>query len=313
MDHGLVHLDDVPAREHEVGELRASRRRLAAAARGGSSPTHPGIGASEWVLPPGARSTPPHQHADEEELFFVTAGSGLSWQDGRTFAVSAGDCLLHRTDDPPHTLVAGPEGLSVLVFSEGSPTRLTLLPRTGQFWAGPRWLPTDSPQPFAAEAALPPLEVPAPEDARPPTIVSLADVPGQRHLRAGYGGLDRDLGRAAGRRSTGLHHVALDPGALSCPPHWHTAEEECFLVLDGDGEALLGDERLPLRAGSFLLREPGTGVPHALRAGSGGMTYLVFGTHRPHDLAVRPRSGTLVLGGLVFRAEPVDPWVGEPS
>ena len=39
---------------------------------------------------------PVHVHADEEELFYVLDGEGVSWQDGRAYAVRAGDCILHR-------------------------------------------------------------------------------------------------------------------------------------------------------------------------------------------------------------------------
>ena len=46
---------------------------------------------------------PVHVHADEEELFYVLDGEGLSWQDGRTYAVRAGDCVLHRPGAEAHT------------------------------------------------------------------------------------------------------------------------------------------------------------------------------------------------------------------
>ena len=40
---------------------------------------------------------PVHVHGDEEEIFFVLAGAGLSWQDGRDLSASApGDCIVHR-------------------------------------------------------------------------------------------------------------------------------------------------------------------------------------------------------------------------
>ena len=32
-----------------------------------------------------------------------------------------------------------------------------------------------------------------------------------------------------------MRHVELEPGALSGPPHRHSAEEEIFVVLDGEG------------------------------------------------------------------------------
>ncbi|MEA2306432.1 MAG: hypothetical protein QOH43_3712, partial [Solirubrobacteraceae bacterium] len=166
----LTHWDDVPERSYDDGELRGVRRRLAAAAGARE------IGLSRYDLPPGGRSMPAHVHADEEEIFFVLSGSGLSWQDGRTYAIGAGDCLVHLGEAEAHTLIAGPEGLSVLAFAEGSRTNLTWLPHAGVMWAGPRWVPVDAQHPFEAEVAAGPLDVPAPEARRPGSIVHLDDV-----------------------------------------------------------------------------------------------------------------------------------------
>lgn len=304
----LVHLDEVDAREHAIGDLRAARKRLGAAAGAQE------IGVSEWVLPAGARSTPPHVHADEEEFFYISAGGGLAWLDGTTYEVRAGDVLLHRCDAEAHTLIAGDEGLTFVAFAEGSRTSLTYLPRAKQFWAGKRWIPADAPHPFYADAELDPLDVPPPVAERPPTILRVEDVAPDVDERPGYRGGDRDLGKALGRRHAGLRHVTMQPGALSCPPHWHQQEEECFLVLDGDGEAWLDDERFALRPGSFLVRPPATGVAHALRAGDHGLAYLAFGQHRPSELVFYPRSGKVNMGGgILFRITPVDYWDGEPS
>jgi len=65
---------------------------------------------------------------------------------------------------------------------------------------------------------------------------------------------------------SGLRHAVIPPGRLNCPPHWHTGEEEIFVVLDGAGEALLGDETFPLDARRGARAPAGTGVAHALRA-----------------------------------------------
>lgn len=302
----LVHVDDVPASEHAFGELRARRTRLAAAA--GATE----IGVSRWELPPGARSTPPHVHSDEEEIFYVLRGSGLVWLDGTTYAIAAGDALLHRTGEEAHTLIAGDDGLDVLAFSEGSRTRITFLPRTGQFWLGARWVPADSPHPYKADAALGPLEVPAPSPERPPTILHVDAVERESLVREGYDLDEANLGIALGRRTTGLRHDRLRPRTKSCPHHWHQIEEECFYVLEGSGEAVLGEARFALRPGSFLLRPPGSRVAHHLLAGDDGMTYLAYGTHRPNEICFYPDSSKLLVGDVLLRVDPVDDyWAGE--
>ena len=132
----VVHLDDVPAEAIDRAVLRGTRWRVgpvAGCAR---------VGLSRYRLGPGERAMPVHVHADEEELFVVLAGAGLSWQDGGAWAVTAGDVVLHRAGGAAHTIVAAEaEGLDVLAFGSGSPTGLTWLPRAGAFWAGPHWVP----------------------------------------------------------------------------------------------------------------------------------------------------------------------------
>ena len=304
----IGHIGDARREVIDHGDLQGERRRLAPE----FAPL--AIGCSAYKQDPGERAMPVHVHADEEELFYVTAGSGLSWQNGSTHRVHTGDLIVHPANAEAHTLIAGEEGIEVLVFASGSPTRMTWLPRAQAWWMGPRWLPHDGPNPFKLELAAGPLELPAPAPLaeRPSTIVSLAEVEAEPYAHGSYAGLDTDLGRAAGSKLSGLRHAILAPGKASCPAHWHTAEEELFVVLAGAGEVELGEERFPLTPGSLVGRPPGSGVEHLLRAGPEGLTYLAYGTRAIGDLCHYPRSGKLNLGGgVVVRAQAVGYWDGE--
>ncbi len=300
----LVHVDDVDVSERSKGELQ-SRRQLLGEAAGATL-----IGVSRWQIVPGMRSTPAHVHADEEEIFYVLGGSGLSWQDGKTYAVGPGDCLTHRVNAEAHTLIAGDDGLDVLAFASGSETNITYLPRAGVFWLGAHWIPADAPHPFKAELAAGPIERPEPEAQRPPTIVALADAEDERDDEPGYEGSWRTLAPLA--RKSGINHVVLEPGALSCPPHVHYAEEEAFYVLDGTGKLWLDDERHAVRAGSFVVRPPGTRVAHAFEAGPDGLTFLAYGHQIPGEAVYYPRSKKLLLAGQRFRVEHLEYYDGEP-
>jgi uncharacterized cupin superfamily protein len=166
----------------------------------------------------------------------------------------------------------------------------------------------------------PPLEWPEPEAERPETIVNVADV--EAEVRGGR--RRRFLGSEAGSRWTGLTHIELEPGVLSGPPHCHSAEEEIFVVLDGDGtleltpsswDTRVGDrpETHPVRAGSVVARAPGTGVAHAFRAGDGRMKLIAWGTREPNDVCWYPRSHKIFWRGLgvIGRIETLDYWDGE--
>src|SRR3954470_22907909 len=300
-----AHLDDVPAERIARGPLRGTRWRL-----GGAAGTRR-VGLSRYRMERGERAMPVHVHADEEELFVVLAGSGLSWQDGRTYAVGAGDVVLHRAAGDAHTILAADDAvLDVLAFGSGSPTGLTWLPRAGAFWAGPHWIPPDGPDPFTAEDAAGPLEVPAPEERRPPTIVAAGDLPEERWGEGDVATRLRHPGDALGTALTGLSTIAVEPGRLSGPPHCHSADEELFVVLAGEGVLLLGDTEHPVREGSVVARPAGTGVAHAFRAGGQGLELLAFGTRDPNDMTYYPRARKVALRGLGvrFRVDPAGYW-----
>src|SRR3954468_3723891 len=145
----LVHLDAVEEQIIDDGDLRGRRARIGAAAGAAR------VGLSRYRLGPGERAMPVHVHADEEEVFVVLGGSGLSWQDGAAHEVGAGDVVVPRAGAGAHTILAAPagDGLDVLAFGTGSDTSLTWLPRARGWWAGPHWLPHDGPSPFALEVA----------------------------------------------------------------------------------------------------------------------------------------------------------------
>jgi uncharacterized cupin superfamily protein len=236
---------------------------------------------------------PVHVHGDEEEIFFILRGEGLSWQGGAACVVRAGDAVVHPPRGRPHTFLAGDDGLELLAFGSGSATSITYLPRARVMWCGPRWVPLDAPHPFRAEALAGALERPEPTD-RPPNVVALADLDAGSHPGAEV----RALGRAGGAMTAGLNHVTLEPGAAGAPLHCHALEEELFVVLDGAGTLVLGERPHPLAAGDVVARRPSTGVAHQLRAGDEGLTYLAYGTREPGDSVYYPERGQVRLRGL---------------
>jgi len=306
----VVHIDDVETAERAFGHIHGLRQLLGVAA--GCQQ----VGLSRWRIAPGDVPSPMHVHADEEEIFFVLSGRGHVLHSRRAFPIEAGDALVFPAGDRPHTVMGGEGGLEVLAFGSGSATGLSWLPRSNMMWARPRWLPLDGEHPFQVEQALGPIELPEPvdpADERPHWLVALTDVEAQPRKRGATDLTRTDLGRAGGSRISGLAHIAIAPGAEGSPPHCHSAEEEVFYVLDGDGELLLGDQAFPVRAGSVVARPPATGVAHTFRAGDGGLTLLAFGQRKPEDAVYYPRSRKVALRGLGirFRVEPLDYWDGE--
>src|SRR4051812_34308427 len=121
---GIAHWDDVARRPRTVGHLRGTWSSLGHAA--GSV----GVGVRRIALPAGGWSTPAHAHGREEEIFFVLAGRGLSWQDGETFEIGPADCIVHQAAEAAHTLHAL-EDLDVLAFGSRFDDESVGFPRSG--------------------------------------------------------------------------------------------------------------------------------------------------------------------------------------
>src|SRR5919201_156718 len=165
----LAHWDDVECRRREVGDMRATFRRLGAAA--GASV----VGVARIDVDPGCRAGPVHVHGSEEEIFFVLEGSGLAWIDGAVHDIGRHDTIVYLANGPEHTVIAGSEGLSVLAFGENHNPILTRLPRAGVGRRAGVVIELSDDDPLQREAAAGPLELPHPTP-RPPCIVALEDV-----------------------------------------------------------------------------------------------------------------------------------------
>jgi len=315
MNPVMVNWQDAQGRRLTVGPMDSTCSDLGIAA--GSDR----LGLRRFEIEPGKRSTPAHTHSGEEEIFYVLGGSGLSWQAGATHRVETGDCLVHLVGGPAHTLIAGPEGLDVLAFGERATSEACYLPRAQVAWLGTSWVKAgESAHPFAQEAAAGDIEMPEPS-ARPATIVRSAEVEARQceHGESVFRGAD--LGAAAGAQRTALRCFVLPADSLGAPPHCHSGCEELFVVLAGSGVYLdqvagaSGWEPVehPVRRGDVVSVRAGTGVAHAFRSGSEGLTYLAYGNRDGDDVIWYPRSRKIAFFslGVIGRFERCGYWDGE--
>jgi uncharacterized cupin superfamily protein len=300
----IAHWDDVEPTHESEGTIEFDGFDLGEAA--GSVE----VGVTRARVKPGKHSSPVHIEVAEEEIFYVLGGTGLSWQNGETFEVRAGDCIVHRRGEEAHTLIGGAAGLDVLAFGERAVPALTWLPRprVARMGISIQVPPLD---PWALEAAQGELELPEPSPRRA-NIVNVDDVEEEDG--------SRDLGRAAGSARTGVSRVSAPAGRLNAPPHCHSAEEELFILLEGSGtleltpSPTLADyygvkpESHAVRAGHVVSRPAGTRISHAFRAGDHGLTLLAYGQRRSDDIAYYPRSNKINFRGvgLIARLDQVN-------
>lgn len=308
---GITNFEDAPAHEFQVGHIQGRWTALGEAA---GSVT---IGVRRIEVPAGGWSTPAHEHGRSEELFYVLGGRGVSWQKGRTTEVAHGDCILYEAGRGAHTLHAL-EPLDVLAFGPRHSDESPRFPRLGMSLVGNRAVESGPgsrdglPIQFVRESELGPPELPEPGERRR-SVTNVDTVEPKPFGRGRVAARVRNLGEATGSLTTGLRYVEVEPGRWGTPLHCHSAEEELFVVLAGDGVVVLGEREVPVRGGSVVARPAGTGVAHAFRAGDAGLTYLAYGTREPGDIRFYPRSNKISFRGLgvIGRLERLDFWDGE--
>jgi uncharacterized cupin superfamily protein len=309
----IAHWDEARSGRAEAGHIGGEWTDLGRAA---GTKT---VGLCRVKVDPGRWSTPFHRQTAEEEIFFVLDGSGVCLLDGAAFDVRPGDCIVHRVREP-HALRAGDDGLDVLAYGMRGETEVGHLPRAGVGWIGGTWAEVGTgDHPWQREAAAGEPEVPEIGE-RPASVVNLDELEGD------LGGRVKPLARSAGADLTGLNWAQLEEGEEGAPPHLHSADEEIFVVLDGEGVLQLWPtpqrvrrgvayEEQPIRAGHVISRPASSGIAHGFRAGATGLTMLAYGTRRPNDVCYYPRSNKIYFRGLglIARLEDLAYADGEPG
>ena len=105
---------------------------------------------------------------------------------------------------------------------------------------------------------------------------------------------NKSLGDLTGLSAIGFHIIEVQPGHESTELHKHYYEEECVYVLEGEAEAVIGEDAVMVYPGDCIAY-PAGGAAHQLRnTGSSILKCIVVGQRLPHDIADYPRRGKRV-------------------
>jgi len=113
------------------------------------------------------------------------------------------------------------------------------------------------------------------------------------------------------------------PGKISCPYHFHHAQEEMFIILEGSGSLRVAGEMLPVRAGDIAFIPPGPEYPHQLvNTSDQPLKYISISTKEIPEFVEYPDSGKYLAMAknqdgerfdVIQRTEnSIDYWEGEP-
>lgn len=231
----IVNLSDLPALDNRYPDEPEGRRGLF------RSPDTllglQGFGISFDVLQPGQENCRYHAERDEEEFFYVHAGSCTARLDGRLYRLEAGD-VLHTPVGVAHSFIGAGDG----------PCEI--------------WMIGQTIKPTAADYLPPPTG--AIEAGRPPRSINLAElapVPVQYAGEPeGCRGQSLEVGEAIGLQALYCNIHLLAPGQQDSKFHYHRREEEFFYVMAGTPTLRLGEQTVQTKSGDCIYIP--TGLAH---------------------------------------------------
>ncbi|MGQ0559623.1 MAG: cupin domain-containing protein [Sphingosinicella sp.] len=94
----------------------------------------------------------------------------------------------------------------------------------------------------------------------------------------------RKLGEAVGFEDFGVSHVRLEPGGISSQRHWHEAEDEFVVMLEGEAVLVEDEGETVLRAGDCATFLKGVANGHHLvNRGDAPCAFIAIGKPAASD------------------------------
>ena len=145
---------------------------------------------------------------------------------------------------------------------------------------------------------------------------SVEDVPWEEYSHGErFGTRFRQLGEYGGCSHVGVCMEEIAPGRQAYVAHYHLLEEEQLLVLEGRPTRRLGERRIPMEPGSYVVFPAGQKAGHALvNETDEPVRYLIIGERNPDEVTVHTdtgRVGVRLVGEGYRMGDRVDYWDGE--
>lgn len=122
-------------------------------------------------------------------------------------------------------------------------------------------------------------------------IVNTSSIAWQSDEHGAFAYYKKQLGLAAGSEKLGATLYKLMPGKKSFPYHYHYANEEAVLVLEGSGTLRIRNELKPITAGDYIAMPVGPEFAHQIMNTSDQpLIFLCFSTMNHPDVVEYPDS-----------------------
>lgn len=155
-------------------------------------------------------------------------------------------------------------------------------------------------------------------------IRNFNEVPLQRMVREPvYDAQGARLAQGTAAKKLGASFDILAPGKSGCPYHLHHAQEEMFVILEGNGTLRVAGEMLPVKAGDTIFIPAGPEYPHQIvNTSDAPLKLLSISTMEVPEICEYPDSdkylaeasrGSVKPFEVIARhAKSLDYWDGEP-
>jgi len=110
------------------------------------------------------------------------------------------------------------------------------------------------------------------------------------------------LSRPAGLQRAHVNLLRVPPGKEAFMLHRHSVQEEWSYIVEGEGTAQIGEEKIKVGAGDFIAF-PLNGKAHTIvNTGTGDLVYLTGGEDTPYDIGHFPSVKKMI----VFKPDGVE-------
>jgi uncharacterized cupin superfamily protein len=119
-------------------------------------------------------------------------------------------------------------------------------------------------------------------------------------------------------KKLGAGYDEVEPGKRGCPYHYHLAQEEMFVILEGEGTLRVAGQMLPVKQGDVVVIPPGPEYPHQfVNTSDKLLKYLSISTLERPEICVYPDSNKVAawhsgLKAMQREGTQLDYWDGEP-